>query len=105
MAEETVILTLSALALYSLSKASFAQSHKRILLSFFGILATRSVLAILAVQLSNHHQRMYSALIAEYGLRFLSGVAVGLFLAFWITGGWTTIRCSLRRSPASHDQT
>lgn len=105
MIEETAILLISAFALYSLSKATFAQTHKRLLLSLFGIFAMRSAAAILAVSLGNHHQRIYSAFLTEYGVRFLDGVAFGLLLAFWITGGWTTLRSSLRRFPASHDQT
>lgn len=105
MTEEIVILAISALALYSLSKAAFEQSHKRILLSLFGILALRSALAILAIRLSCYHHQISAVLVADYGVRLLDGVAIGLFLAFWITGGWTTIWSSLRKSPASHDQT
>ncbi|PTX98670.1 hypothetical protein DB345_02850 [Spartobacteria bacterium LR76] len=105
MIEETAILLISALALYSLSRAAFAPIHKRLLLSLFVVFAIRSAAAILAVSLGNHHQHIASVLVTEFGVRFLSGVAGGLFLAFWITGGWTTLRRSLRRSPAPHDQT
>ncbi len=103
MTEEIVILAISALALYSLSKAAFAQNHKRILMSLFGIFALRSALAILAIRLSCYHKQMSAVLITDYGVRLLDGVAIGLFLAFWITGGWTTIRSSLKKSPAPHD--